>query len=238
MRLILFIGVSLAIKSINPNVEVIGVEPVNVASYSAALVAGKPVHTFRNATIADGLAVPVVGTRAFDVARRYVDSTVVVSERNITVAMLKLIEMESLVVEGGGAIALAAIMPNGPLHEHVRGKRVVIPLCGGNVDITTVGRVIDRGLAIESRLVRFKVVVTDRPGGIANVTAILKDTAVSIMDIFHERAWLDSNTDQVMIKFVVATNGEDHTQSMFRSLQDNGYMVEKDDYMTSSYALP
>ena len=105
---------------------------------------GEPTYYFKNASLADGLAVPVVGDRSFSVARRFVDGTELVSEKMIAIAMLRLIELEKLVVEGGGAAALAAILPGGPLYGAYKGKNVVLPLCGGNVDTTTLGRVIDR----------------------------------------------------------------------------------------------
>jgi threonine dehydratase len=103
----LIAGVSLAVKTIRPEVQVIGVEPENVASYQAAVKAGRPVNGFKEATIADGLAVPIVGPTSFQVASRYVDSSCTVSEKMIALAMLRLIEMDKLVVEGGGGAALA-----------------------------------------------------------------------------------------------------------------------------------
>eukprot|EP01033_Poteriospumella_lacustris_P005505 gene5506-3924_t len=120
----LIAGVALAVKTIKPSVQVIGVEPENVASFQAALRAGEPVNAFKEATLADGLAVPVVGPTAFNVARRFVDNTVTVSEKMIALAMLRLIEMDKLVVEGGGAAALASIIPGGPLFNHFPGKKV------------------------------------------------------------------------------------------------------------------
>ena len=105
---------------------------------------GEPTYHFKNGSLADGLAVPVVGSTSFSVARRFTDSTELVSEKMLAIAMLRLIEMEQLVVEGGGAAALAAILPGGPLYGKFEGKNVILPLCGGNVDTTTLGRVIDR----------------------------------------------------------------------------------------------
>ena len=173
-------GVSMAAKTIKPSVQVIGVEPANVASYAAAIAAGKPVNGFKEATIADGLAVPVVGSTSFEVARRYVDSTCVVSEKNIALAMLRLIEMEKLVVEGGGAAALAAILPGGPLFGKFKGLKVVVLLCGGNIDTSVLGRVIDRGLSADHRLIRFGATVSDRPGGIARLAKDLADLGASV----------------------------------------------------------
>jgi threonine dehydratase len=176
----LIAGVALAVKTINPSIQIIGVEPVNVASYAAAIAAGKPVNGFKEMTIADGLAVPVVGPTSFEVARRYVDSTCVVSEMSITLAMLRLIEMEKIVVEGGGAAALAAILPGGPLYGKFANKRVCVLLCGGNIDTSVLGRVIDRGLSADSRLIRFGATVSDRPGGIAGLAKDMADLGASV----------------------------------------------------------
>ena len=115
--------------------------------------------------------------------------------------------MEKLVVEGGGATALATLLPDGPLYHKYKGKKVVIVLSGGNIDTTMLGRVIDRGLAADHRLVRFTVTVSDRPGGIAALSKAFYDESVSIKDIYHERAWLHTRVDQVMVKCIVETTG-------------------------------
>ena len=135
---------------------------------TAALAAGKPVPVTVTPTLADGLAVPVVGPHAFEVARHYVDETVLCTEKEISLAVLRLIENEKMVVEGGGASGLAALLPGGALDRpELKGKNIVVPLCGGNIDTTTLGRVIDRGLAADDRLCNFTATVSDRPGGIA-----------------------------------------------------------------------
>lgn len=229
MLIIRHTGVSLAIKTIKPSVQVIGVEPANVASYAAALAAGKPVNGFKESTIADGLAVPIVGPTSFEVARHYVDSTCCVSEKLISIAMLRLIETEKLVVEGGGATALAAILPTGPLFGAFKGKKVCVLLCGGNIDTSVLGRVIDRGLAADQRLVRFSSTVSDRPGGIAGLAKQLAELGASIKDIHHERAWLYSRIDQVVVKCVIETTGAEHTDNIIKTLKEKGYPTERDD---------
>jgi threonine dehydratase len=144
---------------------VIGVEPEFCASYTAALKAGKPVPAPVQSTLADGLAVPVVGSNAFDVARHYVDECVLVNERDVSLAVLRLVENEKMVVEGGGAAGLAALLPGGSLDRaDMKGKNVVVPLCGGNIDTTVLGRVLERGLAADNRLCNFYAEVSDRPG--------------------------------------------------------------------------
>jgi len=229
----LIAGVSCAIKTLKPGCMVIGVEPENCASYTAALKAGKPVAAPVQNTLADGLAVPVVGSNAFAVARHYVDECVLVSEREISLAVLRLIENEKVVVEGGGASGLAALLPGGKLDRpDMKGKNIVVPLCGGNIDTTVLGRVMERGLAADNRLCNFYATVSDRPGGIAKLTALLCEHGASIKDIYHERAWLQSAVDQVRVKCVVELQGWDHRERVRKALIDAGYPIEwkeKDD---------
>lgn len=225
----LIAGVSLAVKTLRPNCQVIGVEPENVASFQAALDHGRPVDGFKAATLADGLAVPIVGGNSFKVGRKHIDYCVSVPERLIAVALLRLLEMEKIVVEGGGATALAAILPGGPLYGKFVGKKVVPLVCGGNIDTTVLGRVIDRGLAADYRLIRFIATVSDRPGGIAKLSKDMADCGVSVKDIYHERAWLHSRVDQVMVKCVVETTGKEHAEKFYAYLESQGYPLVKGD---------
>ena len=167
---------------------------------------------------------PVVGPHAFAVARHWVDETVQVSEREVALGVLRLVEGEKMVVEGGGATGLAALLPGGPLDRpDIKGKNVVVPLCGGNIDVTVLGRVIERGLAADGRLIRLAVPVSDRPGGIANLAQMLAENGASVKDIFHERAWLQTSVDQVVIKAVLETRGPAHNVTLLERLQTAGY---------------
>ena len=225
----LIAGISCAIKTLKPETLVIGVEPANCASYTAALRAGKPVPAPFTPTLADGLAVPIVGPHAFAVARHYVDECVLSSEKCIALAVLRLLENEKFVVEGGGAAGLAALLPGGPLDRpDMKNKTIVIPLCGGNIDTTVLGRVMDRGLAADERLIQFHATVSDRPGGIAKLTALLSEQAASIKDIYHERAWLHSSVDQVNVRCVVELQGHEHGQQVKRALEQDGYDIQWD----------
>jgi threonine dehydratase len=204
--------------------KVYGVEPEFCASFTAALKAGKPVPTETTPTLADGLAVPIVGAHAFLVARHYVDECVTTTEKEISLAVLRLLENEKMVVEGGGASGLAALLPGGKLDRpELKGKNIVVPLCGGNIDTTVLGRVLDRGLAADERLVNFVATVSDRPGGIARLTALLAEQGASIKDIYHERAWLHSSVDQVQVKCVVELQGREHAARLKKALLDNKY---------------
>src|SRR5262249_25102901 len=151
------------------------------ASFTAALAAGKPVEFKLRPTLADGLSVPKVGSNAFTLARGLVDRTVLVGEHHIALAVLQLMELEKAVVEGAGAAPLAACLA-GHVPE-LQGQTVVLPLCGGNIDLNTLDRVIERGLASEGRLCRFTTTISDRPGGLARFAGLIAEEGASIIDI-------------------------------------------------------
>ncbi|XP_037777571.1 L-threonine ammonia-lyase-like isoform X2 [Penaeus monodon] len=204
----LIAGVALAVKALHPHVQVIGVEAERCASFSAALKAGHPVYVKAESTLADGLAVPKVGVNAYATAAPLVDKVVTVREEWIAISILRLVEHEKAVVEGAGATALAAVLA-GELPE-LKGKRVVIPLCGGNIDTTILGRCLERGLAADGRLVKFTVTVSDRPGGIAELTRLLANLGVSIKDMLHERAWIKNDIFSVEVKVMAETRDYEH----------------------------
>jgi threonine dehydratase len=202
------------------------VEPEYCASYTAALKAGKPVPAPVKNTLADGLAVPQVGPHAFEVARHFVDECVLVTEKEISLAVLRLIENEKMVVEGGGAAGLAALLPTGQLDRaDLKGKNIVVPLCGGNIDTTVLGRVMERGLSADNRLCQFYATVSDRPGGIAKLTEAMAELGASIKDIYHERAWLHSSVDRVQVRCVVELQGREHRDSVRNGLIEKGYDI-------------
>jgi threonine dehydratase len=219
----LIAGVGIALKALLPGVLVIGAEPSNCPSLTAALAAGRPVTVPAHPTLADGLMVPRVGTNAFALCAQHVDSVVLVKERFIALAMLRLVEMEKAVVEGGGAVGLAAML-QGALPQ-LAGRRVVLPLCGGNVDTPVLGRVLERALAADDRLIRFEALVSDRPGGVAALTKGLGDAGVSIKDFFHERAWVSSDAWSVRVKVIVETADRAAGERMFAALKEHGYDV-------------
>lgn len=227
----LIAGVSLAIRTLKPDVKVYGAEPVSCPSLTAAIELGKPVTVPARSTLADGLLVPKVGTNAFALAAKHVERVVCVKERFIALAMLRLIEMEKCVVEGGGATGLAAMLQG--LLPELKGKKVVIPLCGGNVDTPVLGRVLERGLAADGRLIRFEAIVSDRPGGIAALTRVIADAGASIKDISHERAWVDSDIASVRVKCIVECADRAAAVAMFEALETKGYSVEAQEKPTA-----
>jgi threonine dehydratase len=216
----LIAGVSLAIKTLRPQTKVIAVEAENVASFSAALDSGKPTKVELKPTLADGLAIPQVGANAFAIARDQVDQTVIVTEEQIAIAILRLVELEKTVVEGAGATPLAAIL-SGKLPE-LAGKRVVLPLCGGNIDPNILSRVIERGLVADGRLCRFTAVISDRPGGLAVLSKQIAVAGASIKQIVHDRAFTSSDVSTVKVLCTMETRNREHFQQVRARLKEHG----------------
>ena len=216
----LIAGLGLATKRLRPECEVIGVETHRSASYSAAREAGCPTPAKVGATLADGLAVPMVGRRAFEIAQRVVDRVVRVDEEPVALAILRLVELEKGVVEGAGATPLAALLA-GELSD-LRGKKVVLCLCGGNIDPTVLGRVIEHGLAVDGRLARFTAIISDRPGGLARLTGALAEAGASIKQIVHERAFASADVSTVEVDCVIETRDRTHLEAVLERLREQG----------------
>jgi threonine dehydratase len=216
----LLAGVSLAVKSLRPNTKIVAVEAENVASFSAALEAGKPKKITMHPTLADGLAIPQVGTNAFRIARPLVDPVVTVSEEKIALAILRLVELEKSVIEGAAATPLAACM-SGKLEE-LAGKRVVLLLCGGNIDPNVLSRVIESGLVADGRLGRFNAMISDRPGGLADLAAQIASTGASIKQVVHDRAFASPDVSAVNVLCTVETRNHQHLAELRALLKSRG----------------
>lgn len=214
----LIAGCAVALKTMKPSIQIIGVEPERCPSFINAMRHGKPCFTPTVASIADGLTVPTVGVNAYATAAPLIDKMVTVSEEWVAISILRCIEMEKAVVEGGGAAGVAAVLAG--LTPELQGKTVVIPLCGGNIDTTILGRCLDRGLAADGRLVKFSVTVSDRPGGIAELARILATTGASIKDMVHERAWIKNDIFCVECIVVVETRDAEHAANMVQTLKN------------------
>jgi threonine dehydratase len=216
----LLAGVSLAVKTLRPNAKIIAVEAENVASFSAALDAGKPTKIAIHPTLADGLAIPQVGSNAFQIAKPLVDLAVTVTEEEIALAILRLVELEKSVVEGAAATPLAACM-SGRLRE-LAGKRVVLLLCGGNIDPNVLSRVIERGLVADGRLGRFTAVISDRPGGLADLATQIASTGASIKQVVHDRAFASPDISAVNVLCTVETRNHQHLAELRALLKSRG----------------
>jgi threonine dehydratase len=216
----LIAGVSLAVKTLRPQTKVIAVEAENVASFSAALKAGKPTKIALRPSLADGLAIPQVGANAFAIAREHVDESITVTEEQIAIAILRLVELEKTVVEGAAATPLAAAL-FGKLPD-LAGKRVVLLLCGGNIDPNILSRVIERGLVGDGRLCRFTAVISDRPGGLALLSEQIAAGGASIKQVVHDRAFASSDVSTVNVLCTVETRNHEHFAQVRAQLKAHG----------------
>ncbi|MFN2476556.1 MAG: threonine ammonia-lyase [Chthoniobacterales bacterium] len=216
----LLAGVALAVKSMRPAVKVIAVEAENVASFSAALAAGEPTRFSTKPTLADGLAIPVVGSNAFAIAKDRIDRVITVSEEQIAVSILRIVELEKGVVEGAAATPLAACL-SGQLKE-LAGKKVVILLCGGNIDPNVLSRVVERGLVADGRLCRFTAMISDRPGGLADLATQIAASGASVKQIVHDRAFAGSDVSAVHVLCTVETRNHEHLAELRERLKTHG----------------
>jgi threonine dehydratase len=219
----LLAGVSLVAKSLRPDFRIIAVEPVAAGSLGASLAAGRPVQVPIRPTLADGLAVGKVGELSFAIAAPLVDRVVTVGEEALSLAVLRLLELEKTVVEGAGAAALAGIM--GDAGAELAGRRVVILLCGGNIDLTILDRVIKHGLAADGRLWRFTTQVSDRPGGMAKLTAAIAAAGASVQEITHDRAFSGPDVFSATVEVTVETADRDHVVALHKRLRAEGFSV-------------
>lgn len=214
-------GIAVALKRLRPQVSVIGVEAEAVASMAAALggrelgAAGK--------TIADGISVRRVGRLTRRLAAKYVDKMVAVSDGQIAHAVQLMLEIEKSLVEGAGAVGLAALLHRA---EEVPGERSVLILSGGNMDITMLARIIEKGLVADGRLTRLTVDVPDVPGGLAAVTARISEEKGNIREVVHQRAFYDTPIGVARVEFIVETRSRDHVRQIVDALAKDGYKVE------------
>lgn len=217
----LLAGVALAVKSVRPRVKVIGVESVATGNLTAAREAGHPVVVARKPTLADGLATLIVGTNSFSLIQGRVDRVVRVTEDQISLAILRMLEMEKIVVEGAAATPLAAMMAG--LLPELKGKKVVLVACGGNIDPAILSRVIERGLVSDGRMTRFTVTISDRPGGLAALARVIAESGASVKDIEHDRAFSGPDVHAVNAVCTIETRDHAHIRALHRALKKAGF---------------
>jgi threonine dehydratase len=220
----LIAGVALAIKARRPAVRVIGVEAAAMPAMQRSLQARERVRVPAAPTIADGIAVRRVGEVTFDLALKYADEVVTVTEEELANAILLLLEIEKTVVEGAGAAPLAALL-NRSLG--LAGRRVALVLSGGNIDVTMVARIITRGLVKDGRLVRLGVVLQDRPGALARLTALIGEERVNILQIEHDRAFSRQSIGSSEVALTLETSGRQQIDDLKTRLESAGYVVEE-----------
>ncbi len=216
-------GVAVAVKALAPRIRVIGVETEVLPCMLAAIEADEIVTLEAASTLADGIAVKRAGELTFEHVKKYVDEIVTVSEEEIASAILYLLEKEKTVVEGAGAVGVAAMM-----HRKARlpGKRTCAVVSGGNIDVNVVARVIERGLVKDGRLVRIDVALLDKPGQLAKVSAVIANHKANVIEVHHTRAFSDRFGDTTLL-LTLETRGPEHVEEILRALRERGYQVRK-----------
>lgn len=217
-------GIGCAVKESNSKVQVFGVQASRLPSMKVAVAEGKPVTLKAASTIADGIAVRRAGERTLPLVQKYVDDIVTVEEEEIANAILLLLEREKTLAEGAGAAGIAALV-NRKLS--LVEKKVAVLVCGGNIDVTLLSRIIERGLVKDGRLVRLRVHLPDYPGALHRLTAILAQHRANIVETDYDRAYHGVNLGETAIEITMETRGSDHIAEIISALGAAGYAHER-----------
>ncbi len=215
-------GVAAAIKGKNPEIEVIGVSAAGAPALKNSFDAKEPIDSLSVRTIADGIAVRDCSPVTLNYMLESVDQFITVDEKEIASAILFLLEKQKLVVEGAGAVGVAAL-----LHKklpHLKGKKVAVVLSGGNVDVTLLSVIIEKGLIKSHRKLKLTVTLVDKPGSLMFLTELLKDLTANIVHIAYDRTSTDLDYGDANVTIHLETKGEEHQKEIVKTLHDNGYL--------------
>ncbi len=213
-------GIACAIKESRPEIRVIGVQTSRLPSMIAAVELHRPVTIEPATTIADGIAVRRAGDVTLPVVERYVDEIVTVDEDEIASAILVLLEREKTLAEGAGATALAALLQK---KTSLNGAHTAVMVCGGNIDVTLLSRIIERGLVQDGRLIRLRIHLLDKPGALADLTRLIASHRANIVDTLHNRAYYGVNLGDTVIDITMETRGREQVEELLAALTAEGY---------------
>ena len=220
-------GIAIAVKTLLPNVRVIGVQAENVAAVKQSLAAGEPVEiTNQQPTIADGIAVKRPGEKTLPMIREFVDEIVEVSEEEIARGIFHCVQSSRLVVEGAGAAGVAALLAK--KIEVKQTDTVCTILCGGNIDANLLARILEQVLVRQGRYVIMKLLVLDRPGTLAAMLNHVAETGANVVEVYHQRAiWL-APLGRVGIEMILEVRDQQHARDVHAHLEAAGYHVERE----------
>ena len=211
-------GMATVAKALRPTMEVVGVQTVRFPAMFNAIQGTQ--HPQGTSTIAEGIAVGTPGRIPMEVIRARVDDVLLVDEGDIEQALVMLLEVEKTLVEGAGAVGLAALLK---YPERFKGKRVGLVLCGGNIDPLLLAAIIERGMVRAGRLARIRVGARDVPGSLARITATVADAGANIEEVHHQRAFTTLSAQNAEVELVVQTRGHAHVQEVLAVLQQAGF---------------
>jgi threonine dehydratase len=213
-------GIACAIKESRPEIRIVGVQTSRLPSMLAARAEGHPVTIEPSTTIADGIAVRRAGDVTYPVVARYVDEIVTVDEDEIASAILVLLEREKTLAEGAGATALAALLQK---KTTLMGAHTAVLVCGGNIDVTLLSRIIERGLVQDGRLIRLRIHLLDKPGALAELTLLIAKYRANIVDTLYNRAYYGVNLGDTTIDITLETRGPQQVAELRDALTAEGY---------------
>jgi threonine dehydratase len=218
-------GIACAVKESKPGVRIIGVQTSRLPSMLEAVKAHHPVTLEPGTTIADGIAVRRAGDVTFPVVDRYVDEIVTVDEDEIASAILTLLEREKTLAEGAGATALAAVLQRRTSLPN--DTRTAVLVCGGNIDVTLLSRIIERGLVQDGRLIRLRIHLLDKPGALTDLTTIIARHRANIVDTLYNRAYYGVNLGDTAIDITMETRGREQVEELLAALTAEGYRYSR-----------
>lgn len=214
-------GIAMAVKALRPSCKVIGVQAAAVPSMYASRKAGKITTVKDSSTIADGIHVLTPGTDTFEICQKYVDEVVTVTEDEIASAILALLETQKTIAEGAGATSVAACMFG---KVDTTFLKTVCVVSGGNIDVTTLSRIINKGLAKSGRTIEFRIKVSDTPGSMVELLQIIAAQGANILDIKHSRSSKHADVNTCVITMVLETRNQEHIDQLTQELEENGYI--------------
>ena len=215
-------GVACAIKSISPHVKVYGVQAAGAPSMFNAVNHGHMEALEKVSTIADGIAVKKPGEITYEMVKNYVDDIALVTEDEIAAAILALSEKQKMIAEGAGAVSVAAAM----FHKFpLEGKKVVSLISGGNIDVTSLSRVIDRGLMKSGRTTNLLIELVDKPGQLMEVSRIIAQCGGNVTSVHHERNGETESINGCYLRLTLETRNYDHVQEITQALKDAGFKI-------------
>ncbi|HLH08390.1 MAG TPA: threonine ammonia-lyase [Terriglobales bacterium] len=217
-------GVACALKETNSKIRIIGVQTSRLPSMKAAIDSGEQVVLPVASTLADGIAVRRAGDNTVPMVRKYVDEIVTVEEEEIASAILLLLEREKTLAEGAGAVAAAALA-----HQKIayKGKKIVAIVSGGNIDVSILSRIIDRGLAKDGRRIRLRIHLPDYPGALHRLTGVLAEHRANIVETSYDRTYFGVNLGDTAIDLTMETRGSEHVEELLAALEAEKYVLER-----------
>jgi threonine dehydratase len=213
------------LKTLKPEIRIIGVQAEALPSMKVALEKGEPIQLPPALTIADGIAVRAVGETPLALVKKFVDEIVTVSEGEIAKAVLLLLEIEKTVAEGAAAAALAALVNN---KVTLKNKNVGLIVSGGNIDMNLISRIIEKGLIQDGRLTRFSVVLPDRPGTLARLSQRIGELGANIMHIGHSRGFGQMAIGETEVELILETTGRDHIEKIHQALTGEKFKIRNE----------